>query len=69
MGGFPFGVLGLALVGFDPLGWAGVAPSPEVGLWLGFPESLEGFADELSPDFSLPRPVTVMRSTTLRLPA
>ena len=41
-------MLGLALVGTDPLGWIGAA-------W--------------PLDESLPLPVTVMRSTTLRLPA
>ena len=48
MGGVPLGVLGLALVGTEPLGCTGAA-------W-----PLED---------SLPLPVTVMRSTTLRLPA
>ena len=48
VGGLPLGVLGLALVGTDPLGWIGAAwPVGE----------------------ALPLPVTVMRSTTLRLPA
>ena len=48
VGGLPLGVLGLALVGTDPLGCTGVAwPLEE----------------------SLPLPVTVMRSITLRLPA
>src|SRR5436309_16125495 len=48
VGGVPLGVLGLALVGTEPLGWTGAAcPLGD----------------------ALPLPVTVMRSTTLRLPA
>ena len=58
VGGVPLVELGLALVGVEPLsGCGGVAcPVPEPLLLL------EGEA-------ALPLPVTVIRSTTLRLPA
>ena len=56
VGGVPLVELGLALVGVEPLSGCGGVAWPEPLLLL------EGEA-------ALPLPVTVMRSTTLRLPA